>query len=75
MLLSISSTPIVSRILCIDQHEIPTSTVRIPVSAAMAGPIVEPHGQSLRTTNSCGGSIEAVRDSSRTTNPVVADVA
>jgi len=47
----------------------------MPVRAAIAGPIVEPHGQSLRTTNSCGGTIEAILESSRTTNPVVADVA
>ena len=31
----------------------PTSTHRIPVAVEMIGPIVEPHGQSLRTTNSC----------------------
>lgn len=48
MLLSMSSTPIVSRIECILSDEMPTSTVRMPVSAAMAGPIVDPHGQSWK---------------------------
>ena len=47
MLDSTSDVPIVSRMLCIDQHEIPMSTVRMPVRAAMAGPIVDPHGQSF----------------------------
>lgn len=42
MLDSTSDVPIVSRMLCIDQQEMPMSTVRMPVSAAMAGPIVEP---------------------------------
>jgi hypothetical protein len=47
MLDSTSDVPIVSRMLCIDQHEIPMSTVRMPVRAAMAGPMVDPHGQSF----------------------------
>lgn len=34
-----------------------------------------PQGQSLRTTNSCGGSISAIRANSLTTKPVVAEVA
>ena len=42
MLDSTSEVPMVSRMLCMDQHEMPTSTVRIPVKAAMAGPMVDP---------------------------------
>ena len=36
----------------------------------MIGPMVEPHGQSLRTTNSCGGGRPARRASSRTMKEV-----
>ena len=50
-----SVTPTVSRMECIEREGTPTSAVRRPTRAAMIGPMVVPHGQSLRTTNSCSG--------------------
>ena len=44
----------ISRILCIDNWGQPTSMVAMPSLADMIGPIVEPHGESLRTTKSWG---------------------
>jgi hypothetical protein len=44
-------------------------------SRGTAHPMVEPHGQSLRTTNSCGGASPARRASSRTTIEVARLVA
>eukprot|EP00967_Tisochrysis_lutea_P045641 scaffold55367_cov32-Tisochrysis_lutea.AAC.3 len=41
----------------------------------MIGPMVEPQGQSLRTTNSCGGGRPLRRASSRTTKAVTGFVA
>ena len=58
--LSISETPTVSRIECIEREGTPRSTVRSPVLAAMIGPMVVPHGQSLRTMNSCTWWLHAV---------------
>jgi hypothetical protein len=52
----------------------PTSTVLIPVLEAIIGPIVDPQGQSLRTTNSWQPT-SALLDSSLTMNPVAAVVA
>jgi hypothetical protein len=63
-----------SRQECIDSWGIPASTTRIPVLALIMGPIVLPHGQSLRTTNSLTGTSE-MRPSSRTMNPVIPFVA
>ena len=56
---------------CIDSCGSPTSTARMPVFAEMIGPMVEPHGQSFRTTNSCGGGSAARRASSRTRKEVI----
>lgn len=47
-----STMPITSRHECILSWGIPASTVRMPVKAETVGPIVDPQGQSLRTTNS-----------------------
>ena len=47
-----SAPPIISRMLCMDSWGMPRSTARMPVLAEMMGPIVDPHGQSLRTANS-----------------------
>ena len=44
-----------SRQECMDNCDIPKSTVRIPVIVDMIDPIVDPHGQSFLTTNSCIG--------------------
>jgi len=65
-----SSTPIISRTECIESCGSPTSTARIPVAAEMIGPMVDPQGQSLRTTNSCGGGRAARRAISRSTKLV-----
>jgi len=43
----------ISRIECMDSWGAPTSTVAMPNFDDMIGPIVEPHGESLRTTKSC----------------------
>ena len=43
-----SAAPAISRHECIDSMGLPTSTVGMPVRAAVIGPIVEPHGWSLR---------------------------
>ena len=62
------------RMECMLRLGMPTSAVRSPTRAAMMGPIVVPHGQSLRTMNSCT-PIPARRESSRITKPVGAVVA
>ena len=62
--------PITSRQECIESWGIPASTTRIPVLALSIGPIVLPHGQSLRTTNSLIGT-SAMRPISRTRKPVM----
>ena len=69
-----SSTPIVSRMECIEREGTPRSTVLIPTLAEMIGPMVDPQGQSFLTTNSCTGA-SARRESSRSRNPVSALVA
>lgn len=45
-----SWTPMTSRQECIESCGMPASTVRMPVKALIVGPMVLPHGQSLRTT-------------------------
>jgi hypothetical protein len=47
-----------------------TETGASTVWAAIMGPMVDPHGQSLRTTNSWQPML-ALRESSRITKPVV----
>ena len=51
---STSAAPAISRQECIDSMGLPTSTVGMPVRAAVIGPIVEPHGWSLREVKCCG---------------------
>ena len=51
---SMSVTPTVSRMECIESEGTPRSTTRSPVLEAMIGPMVVPHGQSFLTMNSCG---------------------
>lgn len=48
--------PHTSRAECIDKMGMPMSRVRMPVRAAMEGPIVEPHATLLRPTNNCDGT-------------------
>lgn len=49
------------RMLCMASCGAPMSTVRMPVSPAVIGPIVEPHGESLRTTNGYVMSVWNIR--------------
>lgn len=51
----ISDNPHCSLIECILSCGFPTSIVRIPSLADNIGPIVDPHGESFLTTNSCKG--------------------
>src|SRR5262249_43601588 len=51
---STSAAPAISRQECMESMGLPTSTAGIPVRAALIGPIVEPHGPSLRGVNCCG---------------------
>ena len=50
--MSVSITPHVSLIECMDNYGFPTSIVLIPVFAEIILPIVDPHGESFFTINS-----------------------
>ena len=52
---SMSSTPHISRMECMESCAAPTSTVLHPRFAARMGPIVLPQAMSLRTLKSCVG--------------------
>ena len=53
---STSAAAMTSRIECIASCGAPTSTVIMPVRAALSGPIVEPHGRSARCTYRWSGT-------------------
>ena len=73
-----SAVPITSRQECIESCGIPKSTVRIPVSALIIGPIVVPQGQSDLTTNSCIGILSfaflAISRAMKPVTPLVASL-
>mmetsp|Transcript_17254 Transcript_17254/g.38902 ORF Transcript_17254/g.38902 Transcript_17254/m.38902 type:complete len:290 (+) Transcript_17254:412-1281(+) len=64
-----SFTPMTSRMECMESWGHPRSMARMPVVAEIIGPMVLPHGQSFRTTNSCTGGNPALRATSRMRNP------
>ena len=51
-----SAVPHSSRAECIDSWATPTSTVPMPRRAAVTGPMVDPHGRSVRVTKSLHGN-------------------
>ena len=53
---STSSLPAISRHECMESMGLPTSTVGMPVRAALLGPMVDPQARSLRVTK-CWGAV------------------
>jgi hypothetical protein len=53
IILGTSAAAATSRHECIESIGLPASTVRMPISAAVIGPMVLPHARSERTTKRC----------------------